>query len=130
MQVNSPAPPATFSKDLLSFEEVLCAYFDCRRTKRWSFGALEFEVDYEHNLFTLYDDLIHGNWKPGKSSCFIVTQPVIREIFAASFRDSYACRKEKGIFAAISRLEHFIYKKRLKNHFSFKASALKIERKK
>lgn len=130
MQVNSPAPPATFSEDLLSFEEVLCAYFDCRRTKRWSLGALEFEVDYEHNLFTFYDDLIHGNWKPGKSSCFIVTQPVIREIFAAPFRDrivhhllinrlnpyfepyfirdSYACRKEKGIFAAISRLEHFI----------------------
>ena len=112
------------------FEELLVAYFDCREHKRNSFGALEFEVDYEQNLLNLYEDLKSGKWLPGKSSCFIVKKPVIREIFAAPFRDrivhhllinrlssyfekyfirdSFACRKEKGIFAAVSRLERFI----------------------
>ena len=112
------------------FEELLVAYFDCREHKRNSFGALEFEVDYEQNLLNLYEDLKSGKWLPGKFSCFIVKKPVIREIFAAPFRDrivhhllinrlsscfekyfirdSFACRKEKGIFAAVSRLERFI----------------------
>lgn len=112
------------------FEELLEAYFDCREHKRNSFGALEFEVDYEQNLLNLYRDLKSGKWMPGKSSCFIVKKPVVREIFAAPFRDrivhhflinrlnpyfekyfildSFACRKEKGIFAAVERLEKFI----------------------
>ncbi len=114
----------------LSVEELFSAYFDCRSTKRWSLGAVAFEVDYERNLLSLYDDLERGTWKPGKSSCFIVTEPVPREIFAAPFRDrivhhllinrlnpffesyfirdSFACRKGKGVFAAIRRLEHFV----------------------
>jgi len=107
-------------KPIIDFEELLRAYFDCRKTKRWSKGALEFEIDYEHNLLDLYEGLISEKWNPGKSSCFIVTKPVCREIFAAPFRDrivhhllinrlnpyfekyfirdSYACREKKRNF--------------------------------
>lgn len=114
----------------LTIEEVFTAYFDCRRTKRYSSGALSFESNYEENLVRLYSELRSRKWRCGKSTCFIVTKPVRREIFAAPFRDrivhhilinrinpcleryfirdSYACRKRKGTFHAIKRLEHFI----------------------
>lgn len=114
----------------LTIEEVFTAYFDCRRTKRYSSGALSFESNYEENLVRLYSELRSRAWRCGKSTCFIVTKPVRREIFAAPFRDrivhhilinrinpcleryfirdSYACRKNKGTFHAIRRLEHFI----------------------
>lgn len=114
----------------LTIEEVFNAYFDCRKTKRYSSSALSFESNYEENLVHLYKDLKNRTWKCGKSTCFIVTKPVRREIFAAPFcdrivhhilinrinpcfekyfiRDSFACRKKKGTFYAIKRLEHFI----------------------
>lgn len=114
----------------LTLEEVFEAYFECRKTKRYSSGAIQFETDYENQLVKLYNELKESCWKPGKSTCFTVTKPVRREIFAAPFRDrivhhvlirrlnpfferyfifdSYACRKQKGTHAAIKRLEHFI----------------------
>lgn len=114
----------------LTIEEVFAAYFDCRRTKRYSSGALSFESNYEENLVRLYSELRGRTWRCGKSTCFIVKKPVRREIFAAPFcdrivhhilinrinpcleryfiSDSYACRKNKGTYHAIKRLEHFI----------------------
>lgn len=114
----------------LTLEEVFEAYYECRKTKRYSNGALQFELNLEENLIQLYSQLITQEWQPGKSTCFIVTRPVRREIFAAPFRDrivhhilirrlnstfekyfiydSYACRKQKGTHAAIKRVEHFI----------------------
>ena len=114
----------------VTIEEVFEAYFECRRTKRYSSGALTFESNYEQSLVALYDELKNGTWSPGRSTCFIVTKPVKREVFAAPFRDrivhhilisrlnaalekhfifdSYACRVGKGTHAAIRRVEHFI----------------------
>ena len=114
----------------LTIEEVFQAYYDCRKNKRYSYGALQFESDYESNVVQLYYELKSGTWSPRPSTCFIVTRPVRREIFAASFRDrivhhllinrlnpsfekyfihdSYACRVNKGTHAAIARVEHFI----------------------
>ena len=114
----------------VTVEEVFNAYFECRKTKRYSSGALTFESNYEENLIALYNELKNGTWEPGRSTCFIVTKPVKREVFAAPFRDrivhhilinrlnstfekhfifdSYACRVGKGTHAAIKRVEHFI----------------------
>lgn len=114
----------------LTIEEVFESYYECRKSKRYSKGALQFEVNYEENLIRLYEELRLRTWKPGKSSCFIVTKPVRREIFAAPFRDrivhhilirrlnpslekyfihgSYACRTGKGTHAAIRKVEHYI----------------------
>ena len=63
------------------------AYFDCRRAKRSSESALRFEIDLEHNLATLYDDLCADVYTPGRSICFVVTHPRPREVWAADFRD-------------------------------------------
>lgn len=70
-----------------SFENLVLAYFDCRRTKRNSRTALVFETRLERNLLDLYDELIAGTYAPGKSICFVVTRPKPREVWAADFRD-------------------------------------------
>jgi retron-type reverse transcriptase len=108
------------------------AYYDARRNKRNTVNQLRFEIDYEHNLFELHDELLAGNYTPRKSICFIVEQPVKREIFAADFRDriihhllfnylnplferqfiydSYSCRKGRGTMFGIRRAAGFMRK--------------------
>ena len=71
----------------LTFEELVNAYFDCRKGKRKSIHAVAFEFELEKNLFDLYEDLISGNYKISRSIAFVVEQPKIREIWAATFRD-------------------------------------------
>jgi len=71
----------------LSFDDLVAAYFDCRRTKRNTLNALRFEQDLERNLGRLYDDLVSGGYEPGPSICFVVTRPKVREVWAAAFRD-------------------------------------------
>lgn len=75
------------AEGLLSFEALVQAYFDCRRTKRNSRNALEFEQDLERNLGRLYGELLDGSYRPGRSICFVVTRPKPREVWAADFRD-------------------------------------------
>lgn len=50
-------------------------------------NALAFEVDYENNLLKLHEEINNGTYQPDRSTAFIVTQSVTREIFAADFRD-------------------------------------------
>ncbi|MCA9358112.1 hypothetical protein KC902_02510 [Candidatus Kaiserbacteria bacterium] len=106
------------------------AYEDARRHKRKTKGTLEFSLNYEERLFELYEDLVCRRYKIAPATCFIVTKPVRREIFAGDFRDrivhhlifnylnplcerlftndSYACRKGKGTSYGIKRADHFI----------------------
>src|SRR5574344_514120 len=114
----------------VTIEEVFEAYYACRRSKRYSSGALQFECNLEENLVALYEELKSLTWQPRASTCFIVTKPVRREIFAAAFRDrivhhllirrlnpyferyfidsSFACRENKGTHAAIARAEYYM----------------------
>lgn len=69
------------------FEDLVQAYYDCRRNKRNTASARLFERDMEINLLELYDDLIAGTYRPGRSICFVVTRPKAREVWAAAFRD-------------------------------------------
>ncbi|WP_328595800.1 RNA-directed DNA polymerase [Rugamonas aquatica] len=68
-------------------QELVVAYFDCRRNKRNSRSALLFEERLERNLIDLHDELADGSYQPGKSICFVVTRPKAREVWAADFRD-------------------------------------------
>ncbi len=140
---------ASFFKENMeiTIEEVFEAYYACRKTKRYSKGALNFELNYEENLIRLYEDLKNRKWQPGKSNCFIVTKPVRREIFAAPFRDrivhhilirrlnpvfekyfirdSYACRVGKGTHAAVRKVERYIKSETQNGHK--KAYILKLD---
>lgn len=118
------------TKGGIDLAELFEAYADCRRNKRNTVNALAFEVDYEHELIRLWEEIHAGTYQPGRSIAFIVDKPVKREIFAADFRDrvvhhlvinklnplferlfiqdSYACRKHKGTQAGILRASRFI----------------------
>ena len=113
------------STSSISIEEVFIAYYECRKNKRRTFNALSFESDYEANCVQLWRELNDGTYKIGKSIAFIVTRPVLREVFAADFRDrivhhivmhrleplfekvfiqdNYNCRKGKGTLFGIQR---------------------------
>lgn len=58
------------------------AYYDARRNKRNTKSALQFEQNYESNLFEIYDEIINRKYKIKPSVCFINYRPVQREIFA------------------------------------------------
>jgi RNA-directed DNA polymerase len=116
--------------EIFNFEKLYRAYLSCRKEKRKTINALEFEYNLERNLFALLQDLKTKRYKPGRSICFVATKPVYREIFAAQFRDrvvhhllvkeilemgerrfifnSCACRKEKGTHFGINRLKKAI----------------------
>ena len=113
-----------------SFTDLVQAWIDCRRHKRNTASALAFEQRAEPNLVTLYDELIAGTYRPGRSICFIVTRPKPREVWAAAFRDrivhhllynhiaprfyarfiadSCACIPGRGTLYAARRLEHHV----------------------
>lgn len=111
----------------VTVSEIFQAYFDCRKNKRNTMNALAFEQRLERNLMDLYHELHDGSYQPGRSICFVVTYPKIREVWAADFRDrvvhhllynrisrrfynrfihdSYACIPGKGVLMAVDRLE-------------------------
>lgn len=64
------------------------AFHDCCRKKLTSRNCNEYRgSDYESDLWALVNDVYSGNYNPGKSVCFCVKKPRVREIFAADFRD-------------------------------------------
>lgn len=70
-----------------TFEQLVQAYYDCRRNKRNTNSARQFEQRMEANLLDLHDELLAGTYQPGSSICFVVTRPKPREVWAAEFRD-------------------------------------------
>ena len=122
----------TVKKDvsLFSLDNIHRQYIACRRNKRNTANALRFEAAQEMNLLALRDELVSRSYEPGRSVCFFVRRPKLREIFAADFRDrvvhhvlvrhletiwepvfihdSYACRAGRGVHAAVARLQQFM----------------------
>ena len=118
----------------ISQEELLVdlyrAYKDARKHKRGRKYQLEFEYNLEDRLVELRDELIAGKYTPLASTCFIIHEPKMREVFAADFRDrivhhlfynythllfertfiydSYSCIKNRGTHFGINRLKHHI----------------------
>lgn len=110
-----------------TFEELVKAYFDCRKNKRNTESALAFEQNLERNLINLHSELISNTYAPSKSICFVITRPKAREVWAAEFRDrivhhlfynkvsprfyatfipdSCACIPQRGTLYAAKRLE-------------------------
>ncbi len=106
------------------------AYKDARRHKRHRNYQLEFEYHLEENLSELCDDLYHRTYRPRPSTCFIIHDPKMREVFAADFRDrivhhlfynythvlfertfiadSYSCISGRGTHYGINRLKHHL----------------------
>ena len=73
--------------DVATVSALFKAYYDCRRTKRNSASALNFEQNLERNLMDLFYELLSGEYQPGPSTVFVVQYPKVREVWAAGFRD-------------------------------------------
>ena len=94
------------------------AYLEARIGKRGTEDEIRFELNLFHNIDRLAEAVITRTYKPGRGIAFVVRDPVIREIFAATFKDrvihhllydlsyhwwdrrfigaSFSCRLEKG----------------------------------
>lgn len=112
------------------YADLVAAYKDARRHKRNKPYQRQFERNMETKLAALTDELWTRTYKPGPSTCFIITDPKQREVFAAQFRDrivhhlyynyvhtmlertfihdSYSCIRGRGTHYGIDRLERHI----------------------
>lgn len=110
--------------------ELRKAYFEARSGKRKTRDEFEFELNEFQNIIRLRDEILAREYHPSRGIAFVIDKPVIREIFAAPFRDrvvyhflynmvaewwdrrfiedSYSCRKGKGTLFGIKRLAHHI----------------------
>lgn len=107
------------------------AYLEARKGgKRSTRDEHQFELNADENLVKLRDDILAKTYRPSRSTAHIIHNPVIREIFAATFRDrvvhhlifdtvydwwdnrfiydSYSCRVGKGTLLGIQRLDYHI----------------------
>ena len=107
------------------------AYLEARKGgKRGTKDEHRFELNADENLIKLRDDILAKTYRPSRSTAHIIHNPVIREIFAATFRDrvvhhlifdtvydwwdkrfiydSYSCRVGKGTLMGIQRLDYHI----------------------
>ena len=125
-------PYSIILKDSYTYEEILKAYFDCRRRKRSKNPAVYFESNFEKYLYTLLDEINSGTYKVGVSKVFVITYPKVREVWAASFRDrivhhllynhigiwfekhfitdTYSCIKGRGTSAASDKAIKYLRK--------------------
>ena len=87
---------------LIPFNEFVEAYYDCRRTKRNKDSAIEFEMNWQCELYQLYTEVNERTYTISDSITFVTTRPKKREVFAASFRDRIVhhlvCRKIEPLF--------------------------------
>lgn len=106
------------------------AYEDCLKGKRNSPQALEYMPRAAEDIPQLAWEIYTRTYKPSMSTCFMVTFPKLREVFAAAFRDriiyywiclrmqplfedrchelgdvSHACRKGYGTKTAVAQVQ-------------------------
>ncbi len=110
--------------------DLFAAYYDARKNKRNTVNQLRFEIDMEHNLYSLFEEIKRRTYLPKKSIAFVVSSHIKREVFAADFSDRvvhhlffnyvnpifertfiddcYSCRKGKGTHYAIKRVNKHV----------------------
>ena len=115
----------------LEFEELYKAYHSCIKHKKNKTGTYTF-VNEElcKNLFELMEKLNSRTYVPNPSNCYVITDPALREIYAAQFSDRVvqhfymneiedilenelidgccSCRKNKGTSYSLELLKKFL----------------------
>lgn len=121
-----------------TYDEVFRAFNDCLRHKKNSRGAKDFCIDKVNNLFELTEEINSYTYKIGISSAFVITDPKVREVFAADFRDrivhhlvinelepyfeqyfiaeTFSCLKGRGTLHGVEKLASVIEEK--SEHYS------------
>ena len=111
------------------------AFIDCCSRKKSTIQCSIYRSKYERDLLNMIREIKTRTYKPSTSTCFVVSRPKYREIFAANFRDrvvqhwailrieplledrfraqgdvSFNCREGYGTLAAVNRLKENIEK--------------------
>ncbi len=112
---------------IVEYANLLSAYRKARRGKATRPAVARFVLDLETNLFNLQQALVEHRYRPGGYRLFKIYDRKPRQIAAAPFRDRvvhhalmnvveplldrrfihdcYACRKGKGVHAAVDRYQ-------------------------
>lgn len=136
---------ASFSNYLQ--EKLFIAYKEARRGKRATKDEQKFEINVDENLMLLRRDMLDRTYEPSRGTAHIIHEPVIREIFAAPFRDrvvhhyiydsvyewwdrrfiydSYSCREGKGTLMGIRRMDYHI--RSVSRNYAEKVYILKLD---
>ena len=117
--------------DILTFEEMYEAYKLCLKNKKNKAGTYNF-VNYNlcANLMNLLQEINNRTYNPKQSNCYVITDPALREIYAAQFSDRIvqhfymkeiediledelvdgccSCRKGKGTDYALQLLKRYL----------------------
>jgi len=115
---------------IIAFDNLVAAYEEARRGKRYTPEALAFATRWEEQLINTHEHLVWHSWHPGSPRVFTVKDPKRRDITAPPFADrivhhalvrvveplferrfiadSYACRVGKGSHAAVVRAQDFL----------------------
>lgn len=123
------------------------AYFSARKNKRKKPEQMQFELNYETELFNLYQDIMERKYQPLPTRVFVTHRPVDREIFAPRFRDrvvhhliyhyiyhffdskfiydSYSCRVGRGTLFGIERAKKFL--RQVSHNYTQDAYVLKLD---
>lgn len=123
------APPDLWSQ-IVDWGNLHAAYLDARKGKRYRAEVAQYSATLEQHLFEVQAQLVHGVWAPSPPRVFRITDPKPRDITAPPFGDrvvhhalvrqinplierrfvrhSYACRKGKGVQAAVATLQKLI----------------------
>lgn len=132
---------------MVLLEDMIEAYYDCRRNKRNTVSAVEFEMNYEVKLLDLVRRINDRSYRPGKSICFVVKWPRYREVFAAAFEDriphhyiynrlnplfegifgdrTFNCREGKGQLYGVKMLADDLHK--CSNNYTTDCYVLKLD---
>jgi RNA-directed DNA polymerase len=114
---------------IASFDNLILAAHKTFRGQKHKPGVARFYFHLETELFRLQQELQSGNWQPRPYHIFEVYEPKPRQICAADLRDrvvhhaicnvldpiferrmisdTFACRREKGSHAAVTRAQEF-----------------------
>ena len=118
-------------EDKITFDELYNAYLLCLKNKKRKMGTYTFINDELCiNLIELLDELNERRYIPKQSNCYVVTDPALREIYAAQFGDRivqhfymneigkilddklvkscWSCREGKGTDYALKLLKSYL----------------------
>lgn len=111
-------------------EKLTISFEQARSGKLKTHDEHAFELNWMENIETLADSIQQEMYKPSPSMAFVIFRPMVREIFAAPFRDrvvqhmlyemqsgwwdkrmiydSYSCRKGKGTLQGAWRMQRMM----------------------
>ena len=123
------------------------AFQEARKGKIKTCDEHTFEQHWLENIVSLRDSILEYRYKPSASVAFVIFDPMVREIFAAPFRDrvvhhflynmqagwwdrrfiydSYSCRVGKGTLFGVRRAQRFMQK--VTENYKKKAYIVKLD---